>query len=99
METRSMVPAMVRMVLVERMVRGRDPTTLARMLALAGAGSLLPAGCGTSQSSAPDAGGATNPADASRLQACTVAPPVPTDWRLSAAGTSFQDGLGRVVFL
>ena len=36
---------------------------------------------------------------ASDPTACTIAPPTPSDWRLVADGTSFRDGLGRVVFL
>jgi endoglycosylceramidase len=31
--------------------------------------------------------------------ACTVTPPSPPDWRLTADGTLLRDGLGRVVFL
>jgi len=46
-------------------------------------------GCGAHAAAPADAGPPT----------CTITPPAPADWRLTAAGTSFQDTLGRVVFL
>ena len=57
-------------------------------LAMACAGSLAP-GCGSSP----------GPSTAQSVRTCTIAPPAPTDWRLSATGATFRDALGRVVLL
>ena len=34
-----------------------------------------------------------------KARACSIAPPAPSNWRLTADDTTFRDGLGRAVFL
>jgi endoglycosylceramidase len=41
----------------------------------------------------------SSPSSSEGPATCTIAVPTPPDWRLVADGTSFRDGLGRVVFL
>jgi endoglycosylceramidase len=41
----------------------------------------------------------SSPPSSAQTGTCTIAPPAPSDWHLVADGTSFRDGLGRVVFL
>jgi endoglycosylceramidase len=68
-----------------------------------GAGGLVMAGlggCHSSASTSPPPADAAATKDASPTAApCTITPPVPSDWRLVADGTTFRDRLGRVVFL
>ena len=86
---------MVRRTIVQRggpsLSRGARVCRVCLALGLTGA-SLSTAGCG----STPGGAGAPSPA---ALPECTITLPSPADWRLSAAGTSFQDALGRVVLL
>ena len=90
---------------------GAVPPAARRALALAAACAAAVAGGACSSSSSPatnpptttcDSGACGTPSDAgagAAFRACTVTPPAPADWRLSASGTSFKDASGRVVSL
>jgi endoglycosylceramidase len=72
--------------------------SLRRRIGIAAVGIASLGGCHSSASTSPPSD-AASPDAGPAPPTCTITPPVTSDWRLVADGTSFRDGLGRVVFL